>query len=103
MISAKEYEVLSFIKNKQRFQTKPYMEEIRTLLAEDFISLCNPTLNGINEYTYQGCFVTAKGNRAHRDYEEHQKELLKSNVSFWISIVSIALALGSFLISIFKP
>ena len=56
MISEKEYKVLSFIKNKQRFQTKPYMEEIRTLLAEDFISLCNPTLNGINEYTYQGCF-----------------------------------------------
>ena len=101
MISEKEYKVLSFIKNKQRFQTKPYMEEIRTLLAEDFISLCNPTLNGINEY--QESFITAKGNRAHRDYEEHQKELLKSNVSFWISIVSIALALGSFLISIFKP
>lgn len=67
------------------------------------MELSNPSIHGVNEYVYSGCYITPKGDRAYRDYNEHQKELLKSNITFWISVASALIAIASLLVSIFKP
>lgn len=103
MISEKEYEVLHLIKNKQTIKTKLYSQEIHSLLSEGFMELSKPYKRGINEYVYNGCYITPKGERAYRDYNEHQKELFKSNITFWISVTSALIAVASLLVSIFKP
>lgn len=93
MINRLEYELLDRIKKNKVIYARKCISQMRSLIAEGFIGLSNPTLQNLDEYIYHSCFITEKGKRAYEEYRNAMWKIKKENISLLISFAAIIISI----------
>lgn len=106
MISAKEYELLTILKEKRSFKSKDYMNEIDSLLSKNYIYRSQYRMPNIRERHTSYFALTPAGESAYEEYtyflrEQELKEqtLILSKQSNEIAKRSNRLSIAAIIVS----